>query len=67
VSKIQLGRYLSATIDIGHAMARKILNKNGSVMYITSVRPLTPYEIQYPIEKKEREEFDMAIEKKFGT
>jgi hypothetical protein len=29
------------------------------------VRPLTPDEIQSPTEKKEREEFDIAIEKKF--
>jgi hypothetical protein len=45
VSKIQLGRDLGAAIDIGPAMARKILKKNGSVMYRTSVRPLTPDEI----------------------
>jgi hypothetical protein len=33
VSKIQLGRDLGAAIDIGHAMTRKILKQNGSVMY----------------------------------
>jgi hypothetical protein len=55
-----LGRDLGATIDIGPAIARKILKKNGSVMYRTSVRPLTPDEIQSPIEKKELEEFDIA-------
>jgi hypothetical protein len=65
VSKIQFGRDLGAAIDIGPVMARKILNKNGSVMYRTSVRPLSPDEIQYPTEDKEREEFDIAIEKKF--
>jgi hypothetical protein len=42
VSKIQLGRDLGAAISIGPAMACKILNKNGSVMYRTSVRSLTP-------------------------
>jgi hypothetical protein len=67
VSKIQLGRDLGAAIDIGPTMAHKILNNNGSVMYRKSVRPLTPDEIQSPTEKKEREEFDIAIEKKFGT
>jgi hypothetical protein len=67
VSKIQLGRDLGANIDIGPAMARKILKKKGSVMYRTSVRPLTPDEIQSPTEKKEREEFDIAIDKKFGA
>jgi hypothetical protein len=58
---------LGAAIDISPAMARKILKNNGSVMYRTSIRPLTPDEIQSPTEKKEREEFDIAIEKKFGT
>jgi hypothetical protein len=51
VSKIQLGRDLGATIDIGPVMARTILKKNGRVMYITSVRPLTLDEIQYTTEK----------------
>jgi hypothetical protein len=66
VSKIQLGRDLGAAIDIGPAMTRKILKQNGSVMYRSSVRPLTQDEIQYPTEKKEREEFDIAIKEKFG-
>jgi hypothetical protein len=35
VSKIQLGRDLGATIDIDPAMARKIMKKNGSVIYRT--------------------------------
>jgi hypothetical protein len=48
-------------------MARNILKKNGIVMHRTSVSPLTPDEILSPTEKKEREEFDIAIEKKFGT
>jgi hypothetical protein len=33
----------------------------------TSVRFLTPDEIQSPTEKKERDEFDIAIEKKFAA
>jgi 2-phosphoglycerate kinase len=65
--KIQLGRYLGAAIDIGPIMARKILNNNGSVMYRTSVRSLTTDEIQSPTEQKEREEFDITIEKKYGV
>jgi hypothetical protein len=67
VSKIQLGRDLGAAVDSGSAMARKILKKNGIVMYRTSVRSLTPDEIQSPNEKKEREEFNIAIKKKFGA
>jgi hypothetical protein len=52
VSKIQLGRDLGATIDIVPAMARKILKQNESVMYTSSVRPLTKDEIQSPTERK---------------
>jgi hypothetical protein len=37
------------------------------MMYRKSVRPLTPDEIQSPTEKKEREEFDITIENKFGA
>jgi hypothetical protein len=66
VSKIQLGRDLGAVIDIVPAMMRKILKQNGSVMYRSSVRPLTQDEVQYPTEKKERDEFDIAVENKFG-
>jgi hypothetical protein len=50
VSYAKLLRYLGAAIDIGPAMTRKILKKNGSVMYRTSARPLTPDEIQSPTE-----------------
>ena len=66
VSKIQLGRDLGPAIDIGPAMSRKILKSNGEVIYRTSVRSLTPDEIQSPTEVKERKEFDEAIEKRFG-
>jgi hypothetical protein len=55
VSKIQLGRDLGAAIDIGPAMTRKILKRNGMVMYISSVRSLTLDEIQSPTEQKERQ------------
>jgi hypothetical protein len=55
VSKIQLGRDLGAAIDIGPAMTRKILKKKGMVMYRSSVRSLTLYEILSPTELKERQ------------
>jgi hypothetical protein len=55
VSKIQLGRDLGAAIDIGPAMTRKILKKNGMVMYRSSFRYLTQDEIQSPTEQKERQ------------
>jgi hypothetical protein len=51
-SKIQLGRYLGAAIDIGPAMTRKIPKQNGMVMYRSSVRSLTQDEIQSPTEQK---------------
>jgi hypothetical protein len=65
MSKIQLGSYLGAAIDIGPAITRKVLKQNGSVMYRSSVRSLTQDEIQSPTEQKERKEFDIAIEEKF--
>jgi hypothetical protein len=58
---------LGAVIDIVPAMVRKIQKKNGSVMYSTYVRYLTPDEIQSPTEQKVHEEFDITIEKKFGV
>jgi hypothetical protein len=66
VSKIQLGRDLGTAIDIDPAMMRIILKQKGSIMYRSPVRPLNQDEIQSPTEKKEREEFDIAVEKKFG-
>jgi hypothetical protein len=67
VSKIQLGKYLGAATDIGSAMARKILRKNGSVMYRTSVRSFAHDDIQSPTGHKDREEFDIAIGKKYDA
>jgi hypothetical protein len=66
VSKIKLGRDVGPIIDIGPAMTRKILKQNGSVVYRSSVRPLTQDEVQSPTERKEREKFDIAIEEKCG-
>jgi hypothetical protein len=57
---------LGAAIGIIPAMTRKILKKNGTVMYISSVRPIAQDEIQSPTEKKDRDEFDIDVEKKFG-
>jgi hypothetical protein len=66
VSKIQLGRYLGAAIEIGPAMTRKILKANGKVIYHTSVRSLMSDEIQSPTELKAREAFAIAIGERFG-
>jgi hypothetical protein len=67
ISKDQLGRYLDAAIDIGPAMARKILKANGKVMYHTSMRSLTPEEIVSPTENQARLDFDIIeVEKTLG-
>jgi hypothetical protein len=65
VSKIQLGRDLGDAIGIGPVITRKILKKNGMVMYRSSVRSLTLDEIQFLTELKERQALDTAIEEKF--
>jgi hypothetical protein len=57
---------LGAAIDIGPATTRKILKQNGSGMYRSSVRPLTQDYTQSSTERKERQEFDIAIREKFG-
>jgi hypothetical protein len=41
-SKIQLGRYMGAVIDIGPGISRNVLNEKGKAMYRISVRYLTP-------------------------
>jgi hypothetical protein len=61
-----LGRDFGAAIYIGPPMTRKILKQNGSVMYRSSARYLAQDEIQSPTEQKERQDFDIAIEEKFG-
>jgi hypothetical protein len=61
-----LGRDLGAAINIGPAMSRKILKSNGQVLYRTSVRSLTPDEIQYPTEIEERLKLDISVEEKLG-
>jgi hypothetical protein len=40
-SKIQLGRHVGASIDIGPSMVRKVLNVKGKMMYHTSMISLT--------------------------
>ena len=61
-----LGRYLGPSTDIGTAMTCKMLNIKGSYVHRSTVRALTPDEIADPLEIKEREVFDNAIELKLG-
>jgi hypothetical protein len=51
-SKEWIGRDLGPTIDIGYAMAHKVLKINGKIMFRVSVRGLTLDEIQSPDEQK---------------
>jgi hypothetical protein len=59
--KMVLGRDLGPALDIGPAMTRKLLKKNGMVVYRSTVRPLTPDEVADPVRISERQEFDAAI------
>ena len=61
-----LGRYLGPALDIGPFMTRKILKKNGDIVYRSTVRSLTPDETADLIRIKERNEFDDAVKVAFG-
>jgi hypothetical protein len=65
VSMVQLGRDLGPAIDIDPAMACKIMNPKGQVMYRTSVRSLNPEEIASPVEKQAHLDVDIQIEDTF--
>jgi hypothetical protein len=55
--KIVLGRYLGPAIDIGPMVTRKILKRNGSVLYRSTVRSE---------EIRARASFDAAIQQRLG-
>ena len=61
-----LGIYLGPSFDIGPAMTAKILKKNGEYVHRSTYRSLTDDELKDPLEIKEREQFDIAIENKLG-
>jgi hypothetical protein len=65
-SKILLGRYFGAAIDIGPAVACKVLNIKGNFFYRTSARSLTSGEIHSPSETRARLAFAEVVEKKCG-
>ena len=52
--KMVLGRDLGPAIDIGPAMTRKIIKANGSVVYRSTVRSLTPDELADETHRTER-------------
>jgi hypothetical protein len=61
-----LGRYLGPAVDIGPAMAAKILKQNGQTVVRSTVRPLTEDEMKNPDMKKKRDAFDVEIESRLG-
>ena len=64
--KLQLGRYLGPSIDIGPAMTAKILKGNGQVVHRTTYRGLTPEEQDDPNHQRLRESFDKEVTGKLG-
>lgn len=64
--KEQLGRCLGPAKHAGNVMSQWILNKNGKILPIQTLRSLTPAELRSDIEKARRDEFDKAIQARFG-
>jgi hypothetical protein len=48
-SKMVLGRDLGPALDIGPAMTRKVIKRNGEIVFRSTVRSLTPDEIADPL------------------
>jgi len=63
---IVLGRDLGPAIDIGPALARRILKDNGQVVIRSTVRSLTEDEIMNEEEKAKRKAFDTKVHKVLG-
>ena len=62
----RLGRVLGPAEHAGHAMSQWILTEGGKILPIQTVRRLTPAEIDSPIEKDRRKDFDDYVIKRFG-
>ena len=65
--KLSLGRYLGPSLDVGPAMAIKVLKENGEVIRLSSYRGLTPDELDNPLEQAARTAFDTKIQEKLGA
>ena len=61
-----LGRDLGPAIDIGPAMARKILKDNGQTVIRSTVRSLTPDELKSEDHKALRKAFDIKVHAALG-
>ena len=64
--KMQLGRYLGPSIDVGPAMTAKILKANGQVVHRSTYRALTEDEWASSEEANERAAFNKSVEDKLG-
>ena len=62
-----LGRALGPSINNGNEMAQWILRIDGTILPRRTVRSLTTDEMNCPIRAKQREAFDLAIQKRLGT
>jgi hypothetical protein len=65
-SKMVLGRNLSPALDIGPAMTRKVIKRNGEIVFRSTVRLLTPDKMGNPVRVKEREEFTETLNAALG-
>jgi hypothetical protein len=65
-SKMVLGRDLGPALDIRPAMTRKVIKRNGEIVFRSTVRSLTPDEIADPVRVKEREEFTETLNAALG-
>jgi hypothetical protein len=65
-AKERLGRYLGPADHAGTMMSKWILNDKGTVLPFQTLRPLTPSEMNSPMEKTKREAFDKAIRLRHG-
>ena len=64
---LKLGHYLGPSIDIGPAMAAKILTEHGQVLHSSTYRPLTMDEISDKDGSDAWEQFMVRVYEKFGS
>ena len=62
----QLGRWLGPAADVGSAMTYKILKSNGEFVCRSTLRHLTPVELDSEVHQEQRQLFDASIEERLG-
>jgi hypothetical protein len=63
---VVLGRDLGPAINIGPAMARKILKENGQTVIRSTVRSLTPDKLKSEDHKAKQKDFDVKVHEALG-